>query len=221
MKLKPAASALGDFVRQRRGDLGLTQEELAARVPDLTRSTVAAIERQASHRLSAKVLLALSQALNANPDELYRAAGFRPVGEEREETWEELYEKVRLRAPRSIPVFATFPARGEMDDIVGRVYRAPSKRSRSIVAYQLKEGFPEALDIDGSLPIAIVNSELPIGVGSWVLCTFRGAVRCGKVRDVGGENWVQTDAGPIRLAECEHPVKVIEFALRLEEDVTR
>jgi DNA-binding XRE family transcriptional regulator len=220
MKIKAASSQLGRFVRARREELGLTQAELAARAPGLTRSTVTAIEVQPERRTTSHIMSALAKALNVSIEELYRGAGLQPVSQgedEQEETWEELYERAKLRAPRAVPLYAVFPSGRDVMPI-GRIYQDGHRsKAHRIEAYLLQDSAPDGLALDGFAPAAIVDWDERVSIGDWVLCTHQKKLRCGRVNVIAGEPWVQTSGGPIRLAECQHPAKIEEFVLRREQ----
>lgn len=77
MSLKVIEVTLGQFVRYRRGRLGLTQEQVADRMPDHSATWVSRIETDTRREIpSPEDLRALADALDCRIEELLQAAGY-------------------------------------------------------------------------------------------------------------------------------------------------
>lgn len=212
---------LGDKLKELRGQRDWTQQELAKR-SGVKRGYLASIEAGLVKNPSALVFLRLASAFGISPDELYHAAGY--IGDGRSMsrgpgTLEEIIDQLKTVQPAAIPLYrwGDFPAwEEESPPPLDYIYRAKSRAlGRKMTAYVV-----QGIDYEPAISendIIVVDRDEPFSDGEMVACRLEGMPVIGRLREVGGECYLETAGRRTRFDECEAPAEIIEIRKWLEE----
>jgi len=209
---------LGEKIKTLRLSRGWTQEQLGM-LSGFSRSFIKSIESGASKRPGADRLAKISKALNIPVEELYQAAGY-DIGEKsekREETPEEILEKLKLAQPVSIPVYTDFKVHAgvEHEQPVEYIYRAKMKKaSKNIEAFYVHGHCMEPTISNGD--IVITDRDLPREAGDVVLCLVNDELIVGRLKLKDGEVWLQNNEEVCKIDDCQASAVVIEVIKRLK-----
>lgn len=206
-------------IKQLRAERDWTQNELAKR-SGIDRGYLASIETEKVNNPAAHIFLKLARAFNIRPEELYQAAGYIEGLEKplypRQETPEDILERLKLAQPVSIPVYTEFPVyAGGGVEPVEYVYRTKTKSStRNIEGYLISGGSlaPEVIDND----IVIVDRDGEIESGNIVATLIDGRLYISRFRKIGDELWLENNYGRVKFEECQVAARVIEVIRRLK-----
>lgn len=210
---------LGQKIKSLRVERGWTQNELAKRT-SLDRGYLAYIESGRVGKPSADTFLKLARAFNIRPEELYQAAGYikddRRDYQPRQETSEEILERLRLAHPVSIPIYPEYPFHaGEPVEPVDYVYRTRPRGSRTAIEGYIVHGKCLEPIIQGE-DVIIVDREAEIDAGNIVACLAQGGLYLGRLRKIADELYLENNEGRIKFAECQVAAPVIEVIRRLK-----
>jgi len=209
---------LGLKIKELRNERGWTQNELAKR-SHVDRGYLASIETSKVSNPSADTFLKLARAFNIRPEELYEAAGYireaKPLSP-RQETPEEILDRLKLAQPVSIPVYSEFPFHaGEPVEPVDYVYRARTRSIRMGIEGYIVRGKclePEIRDQD----IIIIDREGQIDTGNIIACLSQDRLHLGRLRKIADELWIENNEGRFKFDECQVAAPVIEVIRRLK-----
>ena len=209
---------LGAKIKELRSLRGWTQNELAKR-SGVDRATLASIESgKAKHPTTAN-LLKLARGFNIRPEELYQAAGYTDGTKglfQRQETPDEILERLKLAQPVAIPVFTDFPFHaGRPVNPEFHIYRSrPEIATREIEGYLVRGHCLEPTIQDND--IIIVDRETAIENGDIIACLTYQGMLLGRLRRVADELWVENKDGRLRFEDCQLAALVIEIIRRLK-----
>ena len=208
---------LGEKLKQLRIERELTQRELAQKT-GLGRGYLAQLETNVVAKPSADTFLKLARAFNIRPEELYQAAGYIKDTANtypRQETPEDILERLRLASPVSIPVYTEFPVlAGEPTEPIDYIYRARTRGApRNIEGYIVHGKCLEPKISDGD--IIIVDREGQIDTSNIVACLFQDGLHLGQLRKIAGELWLESREGRLLLKDCQVVAPIIEVIKRL------
>lgn len=205
---------LAKYIKELRGNRGWTQAELASKA-GLTRSHISRLEEDRDQNPSQRTFEALARALGLSISELTRIV-YGETMVKRQETSEEILERLRLAHPVSIPVYNEFPFHaGEPVEPAEYVYRAPTRRTRTGIEGYIVRG--KCLDpkiSDGD--IIVVDREAAIDNGDIVAALINGQLVIGKLRKIADELYIENNEGRIKFDECQVAAPVIEVIRRLK-----
>jgi len=209
---------LGTKIRELRAERDWTQNELAKR-SHVARTNLASIETGKVMKPATETVLKLARAFNIRPEELFQAAGYtvesRPI-QPRQETSEDILERLRLAHPVSIPVYTEFPFHaGEPVEPVDYVYRTRTRGTRMGVEGYIVRGKCLEPDIkDGS--IIIVDRDGQIDNGDIVAALVDGELYLARLRRIADEVYLENNKGRIKLEKDTIAAPVIEVTRRLK-----
>lgn len=211
--------SLGQKIKELRAEKEWTQHELAKH-SGIGRGYLAQLETDIVANPSANILLKLARAFNIRPEELYQAAGYvkdaRVPYLPRQETHEEILDRLKLATPVSIPVYEEYPFHaGELVEAISYVYRA-----RTTIARRTLEGYivhggclePTVRDED----VIIVDREASIDSGDIVACLVDNQLTLGHLRKIANELYLENNEGRIKFEECQLAAPVIEVVRKLK-----
>ena len=204
----------GFSIKRLREERGWTQFELAHR-SGISRSYVAKIETGLSKAPAQDTFSALANAFDMSLDEMQEImTGKKPKS--RQETPEQILERLRVAQPISIPIYTEFPFHaGEPVEPVDYVYRARSRGApRNIEGYIVHGNCLEPTINNGD--IIIVDREGSIDEGNIIAALISGEIHLGKLRKIAGELYLENKHGRIKLEDCQVVAPVIEMIRRLK-----
>lgn len=212
---------LSEKIKALRLERGWTQLRLA-RQSGLDRGYIANLEgTRAIKRPSADALLKLARAFNIKPEELYEAAGYVKGDQDnyhRQETPEEILDRLKLATPISIPVYPweAFPFHaGEAIEPIEYVYRArPKMTTKNIEAYIAHGNCLEPRINDGD--IIVIDRNGMIDNGDVVACLIDNQFHVLRVHKVVDELWLENNHGKFKFEQCVEAAPVIEVIRRLK-----
>jgi len=192
----------------------MTQAELARR-SGLSRGHIARIEVGGYKGTQQQTFECLARGLGLSLTELSQIVRG-VIIEKRQETSEEILERLRLAHPVSVPVYTEFPFHaGEPVEPVDYVYRARTRATRmTIEAYIVHGKCLEPQIIDGD--IVIVDREGQIDNGDIIACLLADHVHIGRLRRIADELWLESNEGRVKFDECQVAAPVIEVIRRLK-----
>jgi len=210
--------SLAKRLKELRAERDWTQNELAKR-SSIDRGYIANLETDQVKNPSADTFLKLARAFNIRPEELYQAAGYVKDARAilpRQETSEEILERLRLAHPVSIPVYTQFPFHaGEPTEPVDYVYRArPKGAPKSIEGYIVHGNCLEPKINDDD--VIIVDRDGAIDTGDIVAALVDGELHLGKVRKIADELYLENNHGRFKFEESQVAAPVIEVIRRLK-----
>jgi len=205
-------------LKQLRAERGWTQNELAKK-SGVDRGALASIETGKAKNPTTTNILKLARAFNIRPEELYQAAGY--IGNvkasyPRQETPEQILERLRLSQPVSVPVYSDFPFHaGEPVEPVDYIYRTrPKGAPKNIEGYIVAGKSLEPNVKNGD--IVIVDRDAAIDNGDLVASLVDGQLRLMHLRKVADELYLENNHGRIKFEECQVAAPVIEVIRRLK-----
>ena len=209
---------LGQKLKTLRAEKGWTQLELAKR-SGLDRGYIANLEIDGVKKPAGQVFLKLARAFNLRPEELYQAAGYIEWANPfvlRQETPEDILERLRLAQPVSIPVFRDFPFHaGQPVDPVFYVYRARHEvAGKNIKGYLIHGHCLEPIVQDED--VIIVDRERAIDNGDIIACLTPEGMLIARLRKIADELYLENNEGRIKFDECLVAAPVIEVIRRLK-----
>lgn len=209
---------LGAKLKELRAERNWTQNELSKRA-GIARTNLASIETGKVRNPATDTLLKLAHACNIRPEELYQAAGYvkditltRP----RQETPEEILERLRVVISSTIPVYDEFPFHAG-EPVEPRDYVALVKSrtgGRRLEGYLVKGKCLEPDITSGD--IIIVDRDGQIDIGNTIAVLFKGELHLGRLRQIANELYLENNAGRVKLEDCQVSAPVIEVRRRLK-----
>lgn len=208
---------LGERVRRMREVRGWSQEQLGKRA-GLTRGHIATMEHRKAKSTGIPALRRLAEAFGVTVGELSEDAGqlTDEPGVERQETTEDILERLRLAQPASVPVYSRFPADAGMvrEAPMEYVYKSRDFAKPSIEAYRVNSDYLEPEVRSGD--VVIVDRDLTPEIGDIVLCDSAEDLVVGHVRDDGGDRFLENNHLRVNLTECAAAAVVIEVYRRVK-----
>jgi transcriptional regulator with XRE-family HTH domain len=199
-------------IKEMREAKGWTQEELAQR-SGLSRPHIAKIEAGGLKESYKSTVNKLARAFNLTPSELDRIIS--GVIQQRPETPEDLWERLRLASPVSVPVYEDFGLHAPGgQDLVEYVYRARTKmpKSANIEGFIVHGKCLEPEISDGN--VVIVDRDAAMDPGDIIACIVDGRLHIGRLRQIAGELWLENNDGRYPFKDCHPVAKVIETIKR-------
>lgn len=209
---------LGIKIKEFRSLRDWTQNDLAKR-SGVDRGTLASIESGKAKNPTTANLLKLARAFSIRPEELYQAAGYIEDVIDyklRQESPEEILDRLRLAQPVSIPVFSDYPFHaGQPVDPVFYVYRSrPEVAGKNIEGYLVHGKCLEPVIQNDD--IIIVDREREIDNGDIIACLIPEGMLIARLRKIAGEVYLENNEGRIKFDECQAAAPVIEVIRKLK-----
>lgn len=203
----------GYHIRKLREVHRLTQAELANR-SGLKRSHISRIEKGAYQSCKQDTFGRLARGLSMTTSNLSQE--IYGISIPRQETSEDILERLRLAHPVSVPVYTEFPFHaGEPVEPVDYVYRARTRATRmNIEAYIVRGKCLEPIIQDQD--IIVVDREGQIDTGGIVACLFQDTLHLGCLRKIADDLYLENNEGRIKFQECQVAAPVIEVIRRLK-----
>ena len=204
----------GLYVKRLREERGMTQGELS-RQSGVSRGHLSRIEIGSYKSCNYATLEKLAKGLNISLSELSRIMkGRKSVI--RQETSEEILERLKLAQPVSIPVFRDFPFHaGQPVDPVFYVYRSRHEvAGKNIEGYLVHGQCLEPIIQDDD--VIIVDRERAIDDGDVIACLIPEGMLIARLRKIAEELYLENNEGRIKLEEAQVAAPVIEVIRRLK-----
>lgn len=207
---------LGDKIRQLREARGWSQALLSMK-SGVSRSHISLIELRRTSHPRADVLLKLAHAFDIPVEELYEAAGYETGERERrrEETPEEILERLKAAQPVSIPVYTDFrihAGRVHEEPVEYTYWSKPRIAGRNIEAYIVRGRCLEPDIKDGD--IVIVDRDLVGEPGDLVLCLIENEIVVGRLRVKNAQLFVENNEELVKADEAQNLAVIIESTRR-------
>ena len=212
---------LGERVRRMREARGWSQEQLGMRA-GLTRGHIATMEHRKAKSTGIPALRRLAEAFGVIVGELSEDAGqlTDEPGEKRQETVEDILERLKLVQPASVPVYSRFPANtGRVRETPTEyVYKPRESAKPSIEAYRVNSDYLEPEVRNGD--VVIVDRALTPEIGDIMLCSAAENLVVGHLRDDDGNRFLENNHLRVNLADCGVAAVVIEVYRRVRGEAS-
>lgn len=207
---------LGERIRRYRESRAWSQEQLA-RKSGISRGHISVIELRKESHPRTDVLLKLARAFDIPVEDLYEAAGYETGEREgrREETPEEILERLRVAQPVSIPVYLDFrihAGKVHEEPVEYTYWAKPRMAGRNIQAYIVRGRCLEPDIKDGD--IVIVDQDLVGEPGDLVLCLIKDEIVVGRLVVKKAQLFVQNNEELIKVEEAQNLAVIIESTRR-------
>jgi len=200
---------VGALIKRLLKEKGLSQKQLAT-LSGVDRGYINQLVAGKEGSISLRIARKLAKGLG-KPPEIFLQNGI----QSRPETLEELLDRLRLAAPRSIPVYLDYPFHaGDGVGPTDYVYRHPKRANRSAEGYLV---YGECLEpVVGNGDIIIVDRDAVILNGDLVACVVDNKLCVARLRKVADELWLETNTSKFKFEDCQMAAPVIEIRKRLK-----
>lgn len=200
---------VGALIKRLLKEKGLSQKQLAT-LSGVDRGYINQLVAGKEGSISLRIARKLAKGLG-KPPEIFLQNGI----QSRPETLEELLDRLRLAAPRSIPVYLDYPFHaGDGVGPTDYVYRHPKFASRNVEAYFVFGKCLEPIVDNGD--IIIVDRDAGIVNGDFVACLVDNKLCVARLRKVADELWLETNTSKFKFEDCQMAAPVIEIRRRLK-----
>jgi len=211
--------ALGARIKQLLAERGWSHHMLALRT-GIPRPTITAIAND-TRKASAESFVRLARAFGVPVEELHEAAGYGVAaarGRRRQETPEEILERLRMAQPVTIPVYERFPAPIGMtrETPAEYIYRPRSEVAGAGIEAYRADGWSLEPDIRNG-DIVIVDRDRTADVGDVLLGMTDDGLVVGRLQMVGGEGVLENSNLRVKLKDCRTTAVVIEVNRRVKQ----